>query len=109
MSIYQNSTNKWEGVALLYCLEDWSYVSPRMVYRHQLEPLDGRILMTWRPNDSSESFRTFFIIHEGLKCDFMLGGKSTDEEFNRPSDDSKASQAGQSKQVFPNQTYSNRY
>lgn len=57
-------------------------MSSRMVKRYELEILDGRTWLVWRPNDSSETYLTKFVVIDGLKCDFMLGRKSKDEEFN---------------------------
>jgi hypothetical protein len=58
-------------------------MSSRWFNRHHLETLDGHIWLTWRPNDNSETYVTKFVVIDGLACDFMLGKKSMDEDFNR--------------------------
>ena len=58
-------------------------MSSRWLNRHHLETIDGRIWLTWRPNDTSETYVTIFVVIDGLACDFMLGTKSMDEEFNQ--------------------------
>ncbi|KAF8857579.1 hypothetical protein BDZ45DRAFT_744246 [Acephala macrosclerotiorum] len=83
MSIYLDSKIAWAGAAMKYCLEDDSYISSRIVARHRLHVQDGYTMLTWRPMDSPKTYMTRFTVVEGLSCDFMLGSKSTDMDYNQ--------------------------
>ena len=88
MSIYLPN-GKWKGAALKYCQEEESYVSRKIIDRHKLEKEIseygeyGRIRLTWRLYGEEETNVTQFIVHESLSCDFMLGTRHLDEDFNR--------------------------
>lgn len=81
MSVYLNRV--WEGAVLKYCNEDQSFVSLRIIARHDLEVVDGQIRLTWKWDGSNESHMTEFFVRESLPSDFILGKKCSDEEFNR--------------------------
>jgi hypothetical protein len=77
---------KWEGAALKYCQKEESYVSQKIIGRHKLEKEiseDGRIRLTWRLYGEEGTNVTQFTVHDSLPCDFMLGTRRFDEEFNR--------------------------
>ncbi len=77
---------QWKGAALKYCKHDESYVSLKIIERHKLEnhiSEDGRIRLTWHLCDKEDTDLTQFTVHKGLSCDFMLGERCFDEEFNR--------------------------
>jgi hypothetical protein len=85
MSIYLPN-GKWEGAALKYCQEEESYVNRKIIDRHKLEKEIseyGRVRLTWRLYCDEETNVTQFTVHEGLSCDFMLGTRRFDEDFNR--------------------------
>jgi hypothetical protein len=39
--------------------------------------------LTWRLYGEEETNVTRFTVHKGLSCDFMLGTRRLDEDFNR--------------------------
>jgi hypothetical protein len=84
MSIYIDSKHGWAGAAMKYCLEEESYISQRIVVRHGLCVRSGYTMLTWKPIDSPKTYVTRFAVIDGLSCDFMLGSKSTDMDYNRP-------------------------
>jgi len=74
---------EWEGTALEYTDEERSFVSGRIVERHKLKLVDEHIRLTWKFNNSSETFVTRFFLDKDLRPDFQLGSRSRDDKFNR--------------------------
>lgn len=80
---------KWGGAALKYWEKEESYISRKIIDRHKLEKETSeygkyrRIRLTWRLCGEEETNVTQFTVHESLPCDFMLGTRHLDEDFNR--------------------------
>jgi hypothetical protein len=88
MSIYLPN-GKWGGAALKYWKKEESYISRKIIDRHKLEKETSeygeyrRIRLTWRLCGEEDTNVTQFTVHESLPCDFMLGTRHLDEDFNR--------------------------
>jgi len=82
MSVHLEAMHNWPGAAFRRCTDDLSYVGSRWLKRYKLRSTSGSIFLTWKPNDSSQTFFTRFDVLSDLDCDFVLGKKCTDDDFN---------------------------
>ena len=80
MSISING--EWDGAGLEYIDQEKSFVSRRIVDRHHLKLVEGRIQLIWKFNHSDNTFRTTFFLQENLRPDFQLGSKCFENDCN---------------------------
>ncbi|KAB8293945.1 hypothetical protein EYC80_009418 [Monilinia laxa] len=83
-------TRHVEGAAgFKYCTKDESFVSLEWLERvDQISKIEGgKIFLEWIPHgtdmDKRRTFETRFTVLEELPCDFLMGRKNEDRDFNR--------------------------
>ena len=85
MFVQNHRTNDYKGAGFEYCLGPQSYASSSWM-KNNIQTMDQHIWLNWCTTDSKRHFETKFIVidfSDSLDCDYMLGNKCRDAEYNR--------------------------